>query len=65
MVALLASLVFGWQDVSQMDPALITPCMRRFLPKKHYQVIDLEEMFRRKAQADVEAETACLNKEIN
>ncbi|KRF83041.1 sodium-coupled monocarboxylate transporter 1 isoform X1 [Drosophila virilis] len=65
VVALLASLVFGWQDVSQMDPALITPCMRRFLPKKHYQVIDLEEMFRRKAQADVESETACLDKEIN
>jgi len=51
MVALLASLVFGWQDVSQLDPALITPCMRRFLPKKNYQTVDLQELFSRKSQA--------------
>ncbi|XP_030373600.1 sodium-coupled monocarboxylate transporter 1 isoform X1 [Scaptodrosophila lebanonensis] len=52
-VALIASTVFGWQDVSQLDPALITPCMRRFLPKKDYQPVDLEELFRRKNQHDV------------
>ncbi|XP_023176123.2 sodium-coupled monocarboxylate transporter 1 isoform X4 [Drosophila hydei] len=52
VVALLASLVFGWQDVSEMDPALVTPCMRRFLPKKQYQAVDLEELFRRKAQPE-------------
>lgn len=51
MVALLASFVFGWQDVSQLDPALITPCMRRFLPKKNYQTVDLQELFSRKSQA--------------
>ncbi|BFF88783.1 sodium-coupled monocarboxylate transporter 1 [Drosophila madeirensis] len=36
-VSLLASLFFGWENLSQMDPALITPCMRRFLPNKFYQ----------------------------
>ncbi|XP_017848103.1 sodium-coupled monocarboxylate transporter 1 isoform X4 [Drosophila busckii] len=51
VVAILASFVFGWQDVSQMDPALVTPCMRRFLPKKDYEAVDLEELFKRKAQA--------------
>lgn len=51
-VALLVSLVFGWQDVSQMDPALITPCMRRFLPKRNYEAVDLEELFKRKAETE-------------
>ncbi|XP_017855882.1 PREDICTED: sodium-coupled monocarboxylate transporter 1 isoform X1 [Drosophila arizonae] len=54
VVALLASLVFGWQDVSEMDPALVTPCMRRFLPKKQYEAVDLEELFRRKADPTAE-----------
>lgn len=56
-VALLASLVFGWQNVSQMDPALITPCMRRFLPKRDYEAVDLEELFRRKAQNEAKSST--------
>lgn len=51
-VALLVSLVFGWQDVSQIDPALITPCMRRFLPKRNYEAVDLEELFKRKAETE-------------
>lgn len=38
-----------------MDPALITPCMRRFLPKKDYQAVDLEELFRRKAETEAKA----------
>lgn len=54
-VALLVSLVFGWQDVSQMDPALITPCMRRFLPKRNYEAVDLEELFKRKAETEAKA----------
>ncbi|KAH8359979.1 hypothetical protein KR093_009843, partial [Drosophila rubida] len=52
VVALLASFVFGWQDVSQLDPGLITPCMRRFLPKQNYQAIDLQELFSRKTKAE-------------
>ncbi|XP_034116700.1 sodium-coupled monocarboxylate transporter 1 isoform X2 [Drosophila albomicans] len=52
VVALLASFVFGWQDVSQLDPALITPCMRRFLPKQNYQAIGLQELFSLKTKAE-------------
>lgn len=52
MVAFLVSLVIGWQDVSQLDPALITPCMRRYLPKKNYQAVDLAELFSRKTQTN-------------
>ncbi|EDW34022.1 GL21802 [Drosophila persimilis] len=46
--SLLASLFFGWEDLSQMDPALITPCMRRFLPKKNYQAVKMQDLFKRK-----------------
>ncbi|XP_032593224.1 sodium-coupled monocarboxylate transporter 1 isoform X1 [Drosophila grimshawi] len=56
VVSLLASLVFGWQDVSEMDPALVTPCIRRFLPKK-YEAVGLEELFSRKAQVDNKTDT--------
>lgn len=55
VVALLVSPLLGWQDVSQMDPALITPCIRRFLPKKNYQAVGLEELFRRKAKTEAKA----------
>ncbi|XP_017144820.1 sodium-coupled monocarboxylate transporter 1 isoform X5 [Drosophila miranda] len=45
--SLLASLFFGWEDLSQMDPALITPCMRRFLPKKNCQAVNMQDLFKR------------------
>ncbi|XP_003736693.3 sodium-coupled monocarboxylate transporter 1 isoform X3 [Drosophila pseudoobscura] len=46
--SLLASLFFGWEDLSQMDPALITTCMRRFLPNKNYQAVKMQDLFKRK-----------------
>ncbi|XP_033238513.1 sodium-coupled monocarboxylate transporter 1 isoform X6 [Drosophila pseudoobscura] len=45
--SLLASLFFGWEDLSQMDPALITPCMRRFLPNKNCQAVNMQDLFKR------------------
>ncbi|XP_036675383.3 sodium-coupled monocarboxylate transporter 1 isoform X5 [Drosophila suzukii] len=46
IVSLLAGLIFGWEDLNKMDPALITPCMRRFLPKKNYQAVNMQDLFK-------------------
>ncbi|KAH8341015.1 hypothetical protein KR059_012279, partial [Drosophila kikkawai] len=54
-VSLLASLVFGWEDLNKMDPALITPCMRRFLPNKNYEAVNLQDLFKRKAETEAQS----------
>lgn len=51
VISLLASLFFGWEDLNKMDPALITPCMRRFLPKKNYHVVKMQDIFKHKSEA--------------
>ncbi|XP_068156268.1 sodium-coupled monocarboxylate transporter 1-like [Drosophila tropicalis] len=49
LIALLSSLVFGWQDLTTIDPALITPCMRRFLPNiQEYKSIQMQDLFKHK-----------------
>nr|XP_036675385.1 sodium-coupled monocarboxylate transporter 1 isoform X6 [Drosophila suzukii] len=52
IVSLLAGLIFGWEDLNKMDPALITPCMRRFLPKKNYQAVNMQDLFMRKIETE-------------
>jgi len=52
IVSLLAGLIFGWEDLNKMDPALITPCMRRFLPKKNYEAVNMQDLFKRKIETE-------------
>lgn len=54
VISLLASFVFGWEDLNKMDPALITPCMRRFLPKKNYHVVKMQDLFKHKSEAEAD-----------
>ncbi|XP_043064898.1 sodium-coupled monocarboxylate transporter 1 isoform X4 [Drosophila ficusphila] len=54
VISLLASLFFGWENLEKMDPALITPCMRRFLPKKNYQAVKMQDLFKHKAETKTE-----------
>ncbi|XP_041565103.1 sodium-coupled monocarboxylate transporter 1-like isoform X5 [Drosophila elegans] len=54
-VAVLAGLIFGWEDLNKMDPALITPCMRRFLPKKNYKAVNMQDLFKRKVEIETES----------
>lgn len=43
IIALLASLVFGTTDTSELDPALVAPVIRRFLPPKKYSNVQMED----------------------
>ncbi|KAH8246828.1 hypothetical protein KR032_000926, partial [Drosophila birchii] len=54
VVSLVASLFFGWEDLNKMDPALITPCMRRFLPQKNYKAVNMEDLFKRKNEIEAQ-----------
>ncbi|XP_039150376.1 sodium-coupled monocarboxylate transporter 1 isoform X4 [Drosophila simulans] len=51
-VSVLAGFVFGWEDLNKMDPALITPCMRRFLPNKNYEAVNMQDLFKRKDEIE-------------
>ncbi|KAH8293443.1 hypothetical protein KR054_000567, partial [Drosophila jambulina] len=55
VVSLLASVIFGWEDLNKMDPALITPCMRRFLPNKNYEAVNMQDLFNRKAESEAKS----------
>ncbi|XP_033165305.1 sodium-coupled monocarboxylate transporter 1 isoform X4 [Drosophila mauritiana] len=52
VVSVLAGFVFGWEDLNKMDPALITPCMRRFLPNKNYEAVNMQDLFKRKDEIE-------------
>uniref|UniRef100_A0A6P4FGM2 Sodium-coupled monocarboxylate transporter 1 isoform X3 n=1 Tax=Drosophila rhopaloa TaxID=1041015 RepID=A0A6P4FGM2_DRORH len=55
VISVLAGLIFGWEDLDKMDPALITPCMRRFLPNKNYEAVNMQDLFKRKVEIESES----------
>lgn len=48
IVACLATRIFGTTNLEELDPALVSPFMRRFLPlrkQKEYMSVSLEDFF--------------------
>ncbi|XP_036321356.1 sodium-coupled monocarboxylate transporter 1 isoform X2 [Rhagoletis pomonella] len=60
-VAAIATRIFGTTDLRELDPALVSPFMRRFLPvrqNKEYFSVSLEDFFNDKSTVEREQENS-------